>query len=179
MLSVVTHTNIDIVRSAMKLFIELEMMSICDDQTIYMTEFNKLIGSTVDNDNANRQRRFRERKKQEALQNVTTSVSENNESKSIEKDKEIDIESDVVVLTTTIEPVENSEPDKLKCIQGSLGKGVVYLTDTQFSNLIDKLGLDAFNRYVERLADFIISKKAYVKSHYETILKWYAEDTQA
>lgn len=45
MLSVVTNTNIDIVRSAMKLFIELNMMSICDDKTIYMTEVDKLIGS--------------------------------------------------------------------------------------------------------------------------------------
>jgi predicted phage replisome organizer len=45
MLSVVTNTNIDIVRSAMKLFIELNMMSIYDDQTIYMNEVEKLIGS--------------------------------------------------------------------------------------------------------------------------------------
>lgn len=45
MLSVVTNTNIDIVRSAMKLFIDLNMMSICDDQTIYMNEVEKLIGS--------------------------------------------------------------------------------------------------------------------------------------
>ena len=67
MLSVVTNTNVDIVRSAMKLFIELGMMSIYDDQTIYMAEVDKLIGSAVDNDAANRQRRCRERKKQEAL----------------------------------------------------------------------------------------------------------------
>lgn len=45
MLSVVTNTNIDIVRAAMKLFVDLNMMSICDDQTIYMNEVEKLIGS--------------------------------------------------------------------------------------------------------------------------------------
>lgn len=92
------------------------------------------------------------------------------------------VEGSIVPTATTTEetkPVENSDSDKLKCIHGNLGKGVVYLTDMQFSNLIDKLGLDGFNRYVERLADFIISKKAHVKSHYETILKWYAQDTQA
>jgi predicted phage replisome organizer len=44
MLSVVTNTNIDTVRSAMKLFIELNMMTVFDDQTIYMTEVDKLIG---------------------------------------------------------------------------------------------------------------------------------------
>ena len=103
MLSVVTNTNIDTVRSAMKLFVELNMMSVFDDQTIYMTEVDKLIGSAVDNDNANRQRRFRERKKQASLPSVTDSVTKNNESKSnsksLEKEKEIDI--DISTTTTT------------------------------------------------------------------------------
>lgn len=86
MLSVVTNTNIDIVRSAMKLFVELNMMSICDDKTIYMNEVEKLIGSAADNDNANRVRRCREKKKQTALQNVTDGITNCNESKSKEKD---------------------------------------------------------------------------------------------
>ena len=97
MLSVVTHTNIDIVRSAMKLFIELNMMQVLEDQTIYMNEVDKLIGSAVDNDNANRVRRCRERKKQEMLQNVTPSITKCNESKSIEKELKKDIDS----FTTT------------------------------------------------------------------------------
>lgn len=71
-----------------------------------------------------------------------------------------------------------TEENKMKLIGGKLGRNVVYLTDRQFADLIDKLGLDAFNRYVERLATFIIDKKAHVKSHYETILKWYEEDTK-
>lgn len=45
MLSVITNTNIDIVRSAMKMFVELNMIEMFDDQTIYMAEVNKLIGS--------------------------------------------------------------------------------------------------------------------------------------
>lgn len=71
-----------------------------------------------------------------------------------------------------------TEENKLKLIGGKLGRNVVFLTDRQFADLIDKLGLDAFNRYVERLATFIIDKKAHIKSHYETILKWYEEDTK-
>jgi hypothetical protein len=69
-----------------------------------------------------------------------------------------------------------TEEDQLKLVGGKLGKGVVYLTDRQFDDLLDKLGMDGFNRYVERLATFIIEKDAYVKNHYETILKWYEED---
>lgn len=45
MLSVVTSTNVDTVRSAMKLFTELHMIEILDDQTIYMGEVQSMIGS--------------------------------------------------------------------------------------------------------------------------------------
>lgn len=45
MLSVITNTNIDIVRSAMKLFYDLKMIEIKDADTIYMAEVKKMIGS--------------------------------------------------------------------------------------------------------------------------------------
>lgn len=178
MLSVVTNTNIDIVRSAMKLFVELNMMSICDDQTIYMIEVEKLIGSAVDNDNANRVRRCREKKKQTALQNVTVDVTKCNESKSKEKEIHKELDTEVEVEAEDLASTTATEEDTLKVVGGSLGKGVVYLTDRQLGDLMDRLGLDAFNRYVDKLATFIIDKKAHVKNHYETILKWYEEDSQ-
>lgn len=59
---------------------------------------------------------------------------------------------------------------------GELGKGVVLLSTQQVGDLLDRLGLDAFNFYVEKLANFIIRNDAKVKSHYETILKWWHED---
>ena len=45
MLSVITNTNIDIVRAAMKVFIQLGMIEIYDDETIYMREIQSMIGS--------------------------------------------------------------------------------------------------------------------------------------
>ena len=94
MLSIITNTNIDVVRSAIKVFSQLGMMELLDDGTYYMNEVNKMIGSAVDNENANRQRRFREKQKELALQERYESVTKNNESKSIEidieKDKDID-----------------------------------------------------------------------------------------
>lgn len=65
---------------------------------------------------------------------------------------------------------------KLEKMQGSLGKGVVFLTEEQIEALLDEIGIDAFDRYVAKLADFIIDKNANIKNHYETILKWYKED---
>lgn len=90
MLSTITDTNIDIVRSAIEVFTKLGMMDILDDGTIFMNEVQNMIGSAVNNDNANRQRRFRERKKAEQLQDCYDSVTKNNESKSIEKELEKD-----------------------------------------------------------------------------------------
>jgi len=45
MLATITSTNVDIVRSAMKVFTELKMMDVLDDKTIYMNEIQGLVGS--------------------------------------------------------------------------------------------------------------------------------------
>lgn len=192
MLSVVTNTNIDIVRSAMKLFTELGMMSICDDQTIYMAEVDKLIGSAVDNDGANRQRRFREKKKQEALpgvtgalQNVTDSVTEDNERKRIEKDIDIDIEIEREIESPFAQPTHkendvfsdlstdlSTDEDKKRIpLGGELGKGVVLLSQEQINDLLDKLSLEEFDYYVGVVADCILKGKTFKrKTHYQAIL---------
>lgn len=94
MLSTITDTNIDIVRSAIKVFSQLEMMEILDDGTYCMNEVQKMIGSAADNDNANRQRRFREKKKALALPDRYDGVTKNNESKSIEIETDIEIETE-------------------------------------------------------------------------------------
>ena len=171
MLSVVTNTNVDIVRSAMKIFTELNMMEVLDDGTFFMSEVNKMIGSAADNDNANRVRRCREKKKSLALQNVTEVVTKCNESKSIEKDIELDKELELDV-------VEENGIGNFELQTGTLGKGVVLLTPEQNDSLLEKLGIDAYDHYVSRLADFIIKNDAKVGNHYQTILNWAASDSK-
>lgn len=61
-------------------------------------------------------------------------------------------------------------------VGGTLGKGVVLLTEAQKDSLLEILGLDGFNHYVDKLSSFIIDKKAKVGNHYNTILKWAKED---
>lgn len=61
MLSVITNTNIDIVRSAMRVFSDLKMVELFDDQTIYMCEVQKLVGS--ESTAAERVRKHREKRK--------------------------------------------------------------------------------------------------------------------
>ena len=61
-------------------------------------------------------------------------------------------------------------------VGGELGKGVVALSNTQITDLLDKMGIEAFDYYVDKLSCFIIKNDAKVKNHYETILKWWKED---
>jgi hypothetical protein len=82
------------------------------------------------------------------------------------------------VVEVSVMPDSNGTPPQIQCLGGTLGKGVVFLTEEQESALLDKLGLEGFDRYVEKLADFIINKNANVANHYQTILKWYEEDTK-
>lgn len=64
----------------------------------------------------------------------------------------------------------------LNFLNGKLGKGVVLLSDAQVEELLELMGLDSFDYYVEKLADFILNKNAKVKNHYATIRKWWEED---
>ena len=60
---------------------------------------------------------------------------------------------------------------------GELGKGVVFLSGDQIGDLLDQMGLDTFDYYVDKLSAFIINNDAHVKNHYETILKWWKQDS--
>ena len=66
---------------------------------------------------------------------------------------------------------------QLEVLHGTLGKGVVRLTNEQMGDLIDKMGIVDFDEYMVRLANYIIENDAHVKNHYDTILKWWREDT--
>ncbi len=117
MLAVITNTNVDVVKTALEVFSNLKMVEILDNQTIYMSEVEKMTGSAIDNENANRQRRFRERQKTNVLEAsvtknnapVTDSVTENNESKS----KSIELEKEIDNTIPPIIPRENSKLDEM------------------------------------------------------------------
>lgn len=104
MLSIVTDTNIDVVRSAMKIFIQLGMIEILDDQTIYMCEVSKMIGSETAAAGRKRAQRERDAARLAAgndaetlrlasnCDNVTTPSQNSHIEIEKEKEKEIDKE---------------------------------------------------------------------------------------
>ena len=104
MLSTITDTNIDIVRSAMKIFTQLGMIEVLDDQTIYMCEVSKMIGSETAAAGRKRAQRERDAARLAAgndaetlrltsiCDNVTTPSQNSHTEIEKEIEKEIDIE---------------------------------------------------------------------------------------
>ena len=92
MLASVTNTNIDIVRAAMEVFKQLDLIEILDDATIYMTEINTMLGNETEW--AQKKREYRARvgeKKQEAIEDNSRTKKDNvRQEKDKEKEKEID-----------------------------------------------------------------------------------------
>ena len=82
-----------------------------------------------------------------------------------------------VTTNTTTNADGGDDPESnVTVMGGSLGKGVVFLSQEQMDDLLDRMGIDTFDYYVDKLSRFIIEKKARVKNHYDTILKWWTED---
>lgn len=81
--------------------------------------------------------------------------------------------------TNTTEPeiAAATIESEVRFMGGTLGKCVVLLSDDQVEALLDRMGLDAFDYYVDKLSSFILRNDAKVKNHYETILKWWHEDS--
>lgn len=155
MLSVVTNTNIDIVRSAMKLFIELHMIDVFDDQTIYMNEVEKYIGSETQWAEKKRLQRAKEDNVPKLSSNCPT-----------EKEKEEETESEKEIHSFI--PCEGA---KRTMLGGTLGGGVVMLSDEQFNDLCDKLSYEELNKYIGIVRDCELNGKPYKKkTHYQAIL---------
>lgn len=89
-----------------------------------------------------------------------------------EKEKDNDIDNDVDI-DADVEGKGNASP------MHTLGDGEnVFLNEYERNVLISKMGQSAFERYVDRLSDFISRTGAKVYSHYETILRWWEEDRE-
>jgi len=98
MLSVVTDTNIDIVRSAMKILTELKMVEILEDSTIFMTEINKMLG--CETKWAEKKRLYRQ-KNQCTIEDKTKTFEDNVRQEKeieIEIEKEIEIDKDIDII---------------------------------------------------------------------------------
>ena len=115
MLSTITNTNVDIVRSAIKIFTELKMMEVLDDGTYFMNEVQKMIG--CETEWAQKKRDWRERKRLELLED-NERTKKDNVRQEIELEKEIDIDKDIII--------NNNKPKRTRFVPPTLEEVQAY-----------------------------------------------------
>lgn len=62
---------------------------------------------------------------------------------------------------------------------GTLGKGVLMLSEEQEEHLLDIMPINLYDYYCDKLSTWIVKKKRKVADHYNLILKWFREDYPA
>jgi predicted phage replisome organizer len=156
MLSVVTDTNIDIVRSAMKLFLELNMIDILDDQTIFMNEVEKMIGSETKDAARKRVARAREKAEKTLESGHCPKLSEKCPTE-IEKEKEIDKEKDKEKIDLSINlPTEEKPMDRL--IDSATVSDIKDQID--YKGLTERFDTDLLDTVVSCIADLYTATTA-------------------
>ena len=118
MLSVITDTNIDVVRSAMKLFVQLKIIEIMDDQTIYMKKLQNMVGSTTIGADKKKLQRSKSIELLEGGQKGDICPPEID--KDIEKDKELEkepeIEREEIINKSSIDSIFARWMEELKSV---------------------------------------------------------------
>lgn len=100
MLATITNTNIDIVRKAVEIFTELEMMEMLDDGTIFMTEVSGMMG--CETEWAEKKRLYRDKQKtleapsEEPNKDIVLTMSDKRKSKSKSKSKNNRVSKDTL-----------------------------------------------------------------------------------
>ena len=70
-----------------------------------------------------------------------------------------------------------SSPEYRRRYLGGIGKGVVFLSDEQMGDLLDKMSIEEFDYYVGVVADSELKGHKYKKkTHYQAILDMVAKD---
>ena len=116
-----------------------------------------------------RKRVAKHREKQKLLSGNVTCNGDVTLRNGIEEEGEKEKESHSFILA--------KKTAKMELLGGTVGKGVVMLSDEQIDDLLDKLSIDEFNKYVSIVADCELNgKKFKKKSHYQAILDMVAKD---
>lgn len=165
-----TRHQIGTVERALKVFIELGLVEILTDGAYYMSDIQLLIGQS--STEGERKKRERIRLQQEnLLPAVRVDICPPIEGVDkcppiLEIEKEIDIETE-----------KEREPETGRPAPAAYGRYKnVFLSDTEMAELQAELP-GRWQRYIERLSEYIASTGRTYKNHAATIRRWAADDT--
>lgn len=175
--------EISTIELALQKFIEMDMISMDEEGFIFITNWEeyqnteKLAEIREYNRLAQQRSRAKRKQSQVVIDDVIDMSLTCQQSQDIEEEgEEGDLEEDYPSFTHSAREdgdAENFEKERVrrKFLGGTLGKGVVMLSDEQFDDLLDKLSLEEFNKYVSIVADCELNGKPFTKkTHYQAIL---------
>ena len=112
MLASVTRTNVDIVRSALKIFIELGMIEVFDDQTLFMKQVADLLDSETYA--AKRQRELRKSNSSGDIVAQLSPVCRQEIDKDIEKESDTELEKETEKDSRTLSDESVCRPEDVR-----------------------------------------------------------------
>jgi predicted phage replisome organizer len=168
-----TKFDIDTVIVAMELFRKIGLIYEESDGVLKIPYVEEIVGSETPA--AIKKRKQREKKKLLQGDKQGDKIGDNvlQEKENREKildNRFSDIEAEEEV--NGADAPDYSDPDN----QLQIFKGNILLSENQMGELLDLMGLEVFDEYIARLQAFIEARGANIKSHYQTLLKWYNED---
>ena len=124
----------------------------------------------------NRLAQQRSRANRKQLKAVNDKSMTSQECQGTEEERDGDTEKEFHSFTHTRED-ELSDPEHRRSYLGGIGKNVVFLSDEQMNDLLDKLSIEEFDYYVGVIADNELKGHHYKKkTHYQAILDMAKKD---
>ena len=178
--------EVNTIRLALETFVRLDMISISNEGYILVNGWEEYQSADklaeIREQTRKRVAKCREKKmlaQGSVTSNVTVTLGNAIEEEK-ERDKEKEYHSIIHSNAREEEPMENfddREEAKLRYLGGTLGGGVVLITDEQFDDLCDKLSLDELNKYIAIVRDNEKKGHHYTKkTHYQAILDMVKRD---
>lgn len=191
------------VRMALKVFEQYGMIEIIDD-ILHLSSWEKYqnVDRLAEMREYNRLAKQREREKKKLLTGVNDKSMTSQRCQDIEEEKEEDKEKEYhsfnhssvseeekyIEERVKAEDFEDEEDAdayreelreklKLKYMGGTLGQGIILMSEEQFNDLLDKLSLDELHKYFDIITECEKNGKRYrKKSHYQAILEMAEKD---
>lgn len=164
------------VRMALSVFVRFGMIEIIDD-ILHLSSWEKYQNTEklAEMREYNRLAKQKERAKKRLLKDVNDNVNDTSMTsqacQDIEEEEEIDLDKESHSFNLS------REEEKLKMLGGTLGGGVVMLSDEQFNSLCEELSFDELNKYIGAVRDCELAGKHYKKkTHYQAILDMAKKD---
>ena len=175
--------DVSTIKLALNAFCELNMIAVDDEGFIFITGWEEYqsVDKLAEIREQTRKRVAKCREKKLLSSGSVTSNVTVTECNALEEDieKEEDKEFHSFVLSEREKEMTEEEKERIKrkYMGGTLGQNIVFLSDEQFDDLVDKLSLDEIDKYFSIIVDCERKGKRYKKkTHYQAILDMARKD---